>query len=60
VFALIPGTDRGAIVQGSVQMDVIVQAFHRAFLLAAGVAATAAIVASRMPDTALWESHRTS
>ena len=57
VFALIPGTDRGAILQGTLQMDVIVQAFHRAFLLAAAVAATAAIVASRMPDTALWERH---
>ena len=57
VFALIPGTDRGAILQGTVQMDVIVQAFHRAFLLASAVAATAAIVASRMPDTALWERH---
>ena len=59
VFALIPGTDRGAILQGSVPVDVIIQAFHRAFLFAAVVAAAAAIVASRMPDTVLWESHRT-
>ncbi|HZS67062.1 MAG TPA: MFS transporter [Burkholderiales bacterium] len=58
VFALIPGTDRGAILQGAVDADVIIQAFHRAFLLAAAVAATAAIVASRMPETKLWETHR--
>jgi EmrB/QacA subfamily drug resistance transporter len=58
VFALIPGTDRGAILQGAVDVDVIIQAFHRAFLVAAAVAATAAIIASRMPDTALWERHR--
>jgi len=46
VFALIP-RDAG--------LDAIVGAFHRAFLFAAAVAAVAAIVASRMPDTALWE-----
>jgi MFS family permease len=60
VFALIPGTDRGAILQGAVDVETIIHAFHLAFLVAAAVAATAAIVASRMPDTALWETHRTS
>src|SRR5919198_544966 len=58
VFALIPGTDRGAILQGAVDVETIIHAFHLAFLVAAAVAATAAIVASRMPDTALWETHR--
>ncbi|HYY60116.1 MAG TPA: MFS transporter [Burkholderiales bacterium] len=57
VFALIPGTDRGAILQGAVDVETIIHAFHLAFLVAAAVAATAAIVASRMPDTALWERH---
>ena len=33
----------------------IVDAFHRAFLLASGVAVLAAVVASRMPDKALWD-----
>jgi MFS family permease len=46
VFALIP---RDA------DLDAIVRAFHYAFLLAALVAAAGAIIASRMPDTALWE-----
>ena len=57
VFALIPGTDRGAILQGAVDVETIIHAFHLAFLVAAAVAASAAIVASRMPDTALWERH---
>src|ERR671934_109232 len=60
VFAPIPGTDRGAILQGAVDVNTIIHAFHLAFLVAAAVAASAAIVASRMPDTALWETHRTS
>jgi EmrB/QacA subfamily drug resistance transporter len=46
VFALAPA-----------ESDVagLVHAFHRAFLLAAIVAAIAAFIASRMPDTPLWE-----
>jgi len=59
VFALIPATDRTALLQDA-DVDVIIHAFHRAFLAAAAVAATAAIIASRMPDTALWERHRAS
>jgi EmrB/QacA subfamily drug resistance transporter len=57
VFAMIPGVDRSALVSAASPQDVaaIVQAFHRAFVLAALVAATAALVASRMPDVALWE-----
>jgi predicted MFS family arabinose efflux permease len=57
VFALIPGVERSALLQAASEADVaaILQAFHRAFLLAALVAAAAAFIASRMPDTALWE-----
>ena len=36
-------------------VDALVHAFHRAFMLAALVAAAAAVVASRMPDVALWD-----
>jgi hypothetical protein len=32
----------------------VVQAFHRAFLVAAGVAALGAFVASRVPRVKLW------
>lgn len=57
VFALIPGVERSALVAGAGEADVaaIVDAFHRAFFLAATVAALAAVVTSRMPDTALWD-----
>src|SRR5438067_8520608 len=57
VFALIPGADRSVLLQAASEADVaaIVQAFHRAFLLAGCVAAVGAFVASRMPDVALWE-----
>jgi MFS family permease len=57
VFALIPGVERDALLQAASEADVaaILRAFHRAFLLAAAVAATAAFVASRMPDSTLWE-----
>src|SRR3954469_13721965 len=54
VFALIPGADRANLLQGA-DVEAIVRAFHRAFIVAAAVAALAAIIASRMPDTALWE-----
>ena len=58
VFAFIPGVDRAALAQAAQQADVgpIVQAFHRAFLAASLVAASAAFVASRMPARALWKS----
>ena len=36
-------------------VDALAHAFHRAFMFAALVAATAAVIASRMPDVALWE-----
>ena len=54
VFALIPGADRANLLQGA-DVEAIVRAFHRAFIVAAAVAALAAFVASRMPDTALWQ-----
>ena len=54
VFALIPGADRSNLLQAS-DVAPIISAFHRGFLLAAIVAAAAAAVASRMPDSALWE-----
>jgi EmrB/QacA subfamily drug resistance transporter len=58
VFALIPGVERDALLQAATEADVaaIVHAFHRAFLVAAFVAGAGAIVASRMPATALWDS----
>ncbi|HEY5900324.1 MAG TPA: MFS transporter, partial [Burkholderiales bacterium] len=57
VFALIPGVDRATLLQTATASDAagIVDAFHRAFLLASGVAVLAAVVASRMPDKALWD-----
>jgi len=56
VFAMLPGADRGTILHDA-DVNSILHAFHRAFLLAAVVAAGAAVVASRMPNTALWERH---
>src|SRR5205814_3654955 len=50
VFALIPGADRATLLQGA-DVEVIVRAFHRAFIVAAAVAALAAYVASRTPDS---------
>jgi EmrB/QacA subfamily drug resistance transporter len=56
VFALIPGVERSALLQGAGEADVaaILRAFHLAFLLAACVAAAAAFIASRMPSAVLW------
>jgi EmrB/QacA subfamily drug resistance transporter len=53
VFALIPGVERSALLQAASEADVA--AILQAFFLAALVAAAAAFIASRMPDTALWE-----
>lgn len=54
VFAMIPvAVDRNALMHEDV--NVVLHAFHRAFLCTGGVAAIAAFVASRMPDVALWE-----
>jgi MFS family permease len=39
-------------------VDALVQAFHHAFVFAAVVAATAALIASRMPDVALWDRRK--
>ncbi len=59
VFALIPGVDRTTLLAAASQSgDVapIVQAFHRAFLVAALVAAAGAAVATRMPSRSLWKN----
>jgi predicted MFS family arabinose efflux permease len=62
VFALIPDVDRSALVQDAraIGIDVVVDAFHRAFLFAAGVAALAAYTAHRIPAVTLWPSPRRS
>jgi predicted MFS family arabinose efflux permease len=44
-----------AFARGDSDTQTLVHAFHRAFVFAAIVAAIAAVVASRMPDVALWE-----
>jgi MFS family permease len=44
-----------AFASGASDVDALVHSFHRAFMFAAFVAAAAALVASRMPDVALWE-----
>jgi MFS family permease len=44
-----------AFVSREADAGALVHSFHRAFVLAAIVAAMAAFVASRMPDTALWD-----
>jgi MFS family permease len=56
-FAMIPGADRQSLVAGATEADVavVVQAFHRAFIAAAVVAAIAAFTASRIPRITLWE-----
>jgi EmrB/QacA subfamily drug resistance transporter len=57
VFALIPGIDRGNLLQTvreSGDVAPVVHAFHRAFLVASFVAAAAAAIATRMPSRSLW------
>src|SRR5262249_28251216 len=56
VFAIIPDADRYAIVEqaGALGRDRVLDAFHRAFLCAAGVAALAVYTATRMPRARLW------
>ena len=58
VFAIVPDADRYTIVEqaGSLGTDRILDAFHRAFFCAAGVAALAVYMATRMPRTRLWQS----
>jgi MFS family permease len=59
VFALIPGFDRTMFLKMASEpgdVAVVVQAFHRAFLVASGVAAAAALIATRMPNRALWKN----
>lgn len=56
VFSMLPDLERHSIVQqaGGLGVDRIIDAFHRAFFCAAGVAALGAFVASRMPRVRLW------
>ena len=55
VFAMIPvAVDRNALLHEA-NVEIVLHAFHRAFFCAGCVAAIAAVVASRMPDVALWE-----
>jgi EmrB/QacA subfamily drug resistance transporter len=59
VFALIPGIDRGNLLESvreTGNVAPIVHAFHRAFLVASFVAACAAAVATRMPSRSLWKA----
>ena len=55
VFAMIPvAVDRNALLHEA-NVNIVLHAFHLAFIFTGGVAAIAAVVASRMPDVALWE-----
>jgi MFS family permease len=58
VFAMIPEVDRHTIVQqaGTIGVQRILDAFHRAFFCAAGVAALSVYVATRMPRIRLWQA----
>lgn len=59
VFALIPDMDRQALAQAAAsgtELAPIVDAFHRAFLFAAVVAALASFTASRIPRVELWKA----
>jgi len=57
VFAMLPEADRYTLVQqaSGLGADRVLDAFHLAFLCAAGVAALAVYTASRMPRMQLWE-----
>jgi len=55
VFAMIPAVDRQSLASmGDANLEVLIHAFHRAFLCAAGVAALAAFTASRIPRVKLF------
>jgi hypothetical protein len=58
VFAMIPDADRSSLLQraGEMEMAAVTQAFHRAFLFAAALAAAAAFTASRIPRVTLWSA----
>ncbi|HYH41580.1 MAG TPA: MFS transporter [Burkholderiales bacterium] len=57
VFAMLPDIDRHTFTQEASTLDVerVIDAFHRAFYCAAAVAALGAYTASRMPRIRLWE-----
>jgi EmrB/QacA subfamily drug resistance transporter len=56
VFAMIPDVDRHSILQhaDTVDLTLVIRAFHRGFLCAAAVAALGAFTAWRMPQMTLW------
>ena len=58
VFAMIPDVDRHSILQHADELDLhqVITAFHRAFLVAAVVAALGAFTAWRIPKMKLWET----
>jgi len=58
IFAQIPGADRQSLLghASAQEIEAIVQAFHRSFLVAAVVAAFAAYTARRIPRMKLWET----
>jgi EmrB/QacA subfamily drug resistance transporter len=60
VFAMIPDVDRHTVVQNAsaLEVETVVRAFHRAFLIAALVAAFAAFTARRIPRIRLWQPSR--
>lgn len=56
-FAMIPGVDRQSLLAqaSAVDVELVVRAFHRAFLFVAALAALAAFTASRIPRVKLWQ-----
>jgi EmrB/QacA subfamily drug resistance transporter len=60
VFAMVPDADPRSLLQRASAQDVerVVIAFHRGFLCAAALAASAAFIASRIPRVTLWERPR--
>jgi MFS family permease len=57
IFAMMPDSDRQSLLQRASELDVelVVRAFHRGFLLVAALAAFAAVTASRIPRLSLWK-----
>jgi EmrB/QacA subfamily drug resistance transporter len=60
VFAMLPDVERHTLTQeaGTLDVERVVHAFHRAFFCAAAVAALGAFVASRMPRIRLWPARK--
>ncbi len=56
VFAMLPDIDRHTLTQqvDTLDRDLVIRAFHRAFLFAAAVAALGAYTANKIPTITLW------